>query len=76
MSDTTSTAVGSTVAYITCSSVTVALDTDMEWTDGKNYTLAVTGVPTPQFAYDTSMGSFVLSIGKAADGSYAWSDSN
>jgi len=46
-----------------------------KWEDEKNYTLNVDGIPSPQFATVGATGSFVLSLGKVADGSYAWSDS-
>jgi len=60
---TTGTSIGSEVLYWTCSSVTVGVDADWNWTEGTNYTLTVSSVPTPQMALDTNMGSFVLSIG-------------
>jgi len=45
------------------------------WADEKNYTLNIDGIPSPAFATTGATGSFVLSVGKIADGSYAWSDS-
>lgn len=41
------TSVGSTRSYWTGCSVTLTLDSDKTWTEGVNYTLTVTKVPTP-----------------------------
>lgn len=47
MDGSTGTSIGSTVLYHTCSSVTVGVDSGSNWTEGTNYTLVVSSVPTP-----------------------------
>jgi len=47
MNGTTGTSVGSELLYWTCNSVTVGLDDGTTWSEGTNYTLTVSSVPTP-----------------------------
>jgi len=47
MNGTTGTSIGSELLYWTCNSVTVGLDDGTNWTEGTNYTLTVSSVPTP-----------------------------
>jgi len=74
-SDDGSTSVFGEVDSCSMNTVYLTLDASYTWTDGANYTLSVSGVPTPEYTYDSSLcGEVLLSIGTTDSGSYAWSD--
>lgn len=75
VSDGTTTDITGAVDGCSGNTVYVTLGDSYTWTDGSNYTLTVSGVPTPEYDFTTATcGDVLVSIGSTDSGSYAWSD--